>query len=130
LIKAKVQLLKVLTGSVLRVLQAISDYHGSMKEIKRYCVANTTFDSIHEVLERLQRQACKLIDTIAYKLIKVKEDVKEGDAVPEVSKKSQKESAYDLIIQSDLLSGGIQSKYLNVFSADAQSQLSELIGII
>ena len=51
----------------------------------------------------------------AYKLIKVKETEKEKD--PEKKEKeSANEKMQDLIIQSNLLSGGIENRFVTLFS--------------
>ncbi|CDW82480.1 hect e3 ubiquitin [Stylonychia lemnae] len=130
LIKSKVTLIHTLTSSVMGVLQSISDYNKMRAAHKKRFKAGKNNDDLHSMLRSYNRQACKLIGTIAYKLIKVKEDVKEADVAAEQAKKSQKEAQYDLIIQSDLLSGGLQAKYLNLFSVDTQAQITELINVI
>jgi hypothetical protein len=61
----------------------------------------------------------------AYKLIKVKQVEKDAE------KKDEKASdkMQDLIVQSNLLSGGIENRFLTLFSSEAQSQLQDLIRI-
>ena len=55
----------------------------------------------------------------AYKLIKVKEV--EKDQEKKEKEASQSEKMQDLIVQSNLLSGGIENRFLTLFSADTQS---------
>jgi hypothetical protein len=62
----------------------------------------------------------------AYKLIKVKEVEKDQE---KKEKETQNEKMQDLIVQSNLLSGGIENRFLTLFSQDAQTQLNELIKI-
>lgn len=62
----------------------------------------------------------------AYKLIKVKESEKDPE---KKEKESQNEKMQELIVQSNLLSGGIENRFLSVFSSDSQSQLNDLIKI-
>ena len=56
----------------------------------------------------------------AYKLIKVKETEKDKDKEnPEAKKEkepTQSEKMQDLIVQSNLLSGGIENRFLTLFS--------------
>jgi hypothetical protein len=54
----------------------------------------------------------------AYKLIKVKEVEKDQE---KKDKETQNEKMQELIIQSNLLSGGIENRFLTLFSQDAQS---------
>jgi hypothetical protein len=51
----------------------------------------------------------------AYKLVKVKETEKDKDK-KDKEKDSQNEKMQDLIIQSNLLSGGIENRFLSLFS--------------
>lgn len=62
----------------------------------------------------------------AYKLIKVKESEKDPE---KKEKESQNEKMQELIVQSNLLSGGIENRFLSLFSQDSQSQLNDLIKI-
>ena len=51
----------------------------------------------------------------AYKLIKVKEAEKDQE---KKEKESANEKMQDLIIQSNLLSGGIENRYVTLFSQE------------
>jgi hypothetical protein len=52
----------------------------------------------------------------AYKLIKVKETEKESKDQDKKEKESANEKMQDLIIQSNLLSGGIENIFITLFS--------------
>ena len=54
----------------------------------------------------------------AYRLMKVKEDVVVDESADK-PKKSAKDSEYDMIIQSNLLAGGLQTRFFNLFSAES-----------
>jgi hypothetical protein len=60
----------------------------------------------------------------AYKLIKVKDekdsDKEKQDAAKKDSKENSSDKMHDLIIQSNLLSGGIENRFLTLFSDEAQ----------
>jgi hypothetical protein len=60
----------------------------------------------------------------AYKLIRVVKDDKESEKDKDASKKDTKETSsdkmHDLIVQSNLLSGGIENRFLSLFSDEAQ----------
>ena len=62
----------------------------------------------------------------AYKLIKVKEVEKDQE---KKDKESPSEKMQDLIIQSNLLSGGIENRFITLFSNDTQATLMDLIKI-
>ena len=55
----------------------------------------------------------------AYKLIKVKDEKDQENKDKEKDKDSEK--MQDLIIQSNLLSGGIENRFITLFSQDAQT---------
>ena len=63
---------------------------------------------------------------IAYKLIKVKEVEKDQE---KKDKESPSEKMQELIIQSNLLSGGIENRFVVLFSNDVQQTLQDLIKV-
>lgn len=72
----------------------------------------------------------------SYKLIKVKEsdkDNKDGEKKEGEKKEgdtqNQSEKMQDLIVQSNLLSGGIENRFLTLFSQETQTTLNQLIQI-
>jgi hypothetical protein len=62
----------------------------------------------------------------AYKLIKVKEVEKDQE---KKEKETVNEKMQDLIIQSNLLSGGIENRFVTLFSSETQTSLQDLIKI-
>jgi len=61
----------------------------------------------------------------AYKLIRIKDDKKEkkdqkDETKDGASKQDSNDKMQDLIIQSNLLSGGIENRFLTLFSPEAQ----------
>jgi hypothetical protein len=60
----------------------------------------------------------------AYKLIRIKDEKDVAKAAEKDQDKMQ-----DLIIQSNLLSGGIENRYITLFSSEALAQLEDLIKV-
>ena len=60
----------------------------------------------------------------AYKLVKVKSDQASVEAADKA-----KDDSHDLIVQSNLLSGGIEHRFINTFSQETQSQMMDLVKI-
>ena len=79
-------------------------------------------DKVKQFLDSFSRNLCWFIGMTAYKLIKVK-DEKEVDKKDSKDVVLENDKMHDLIIQSNLLSGGIENRFLNLFSPEAQLQL-------
>ena len=77
-------------------------------------------DRLKIFLDQFSRSLSWFVGMTAYKLIKVK-DEKESDKDKEKkdSKESSSDKMHDLIIQSNLLSGGIENRFLSLFSEEA-----------
>jgi hypothetical protein len=118
--KLKPSLLPVVCHSSLDLLSEISGFNTLMKS---HSEKVTSFgadgkDRLKTFFDQFSRSLSWFVGMTAYKLIKVK-DEKESD---KDSKKDAKETSsdkmHDLIIQSNLLSGGIENRFLSLFSEE------------
>ena len=74
-------------------------------------------DKIKKFLDSFTRSISWFMGMTAYKLIKVKDEKDQENKDKEKDKDSEK--MQDLIIQSNLLSGGIENRFITLFSQDA-----------
>ena len=96
--------------------------------MKKYSEKVTSFggekDKLKKFLDSFSRNLCWFIGMTSYKLIRVKEE-KEGDK----KEAAPNDKMQDLIIQSSLLSGGIENRFITQFSPEAQTLLQDLVKI-
>lgn len=130
--KLKTNLLPTICHASNDILREISLYNTLMKKHQEKV---TSFggdkDRLKKFLDQFSRSLSWFVGSTAYKLIKVKEEKdekKEGDKAGKESNDAQ-EKMHDLIIQSNLLSGGMENRFVNLFSAESQSQIEDLIKI-
>lgn len=83
-------------------------------------------DKAKKFLDSFSRNINWFLGMIAYKLVKVKEAEKDSE---KKEKESPNEKMQELIIQSNLLSGGIENRFITLFSPDTQQQLKALVQI-
>ncbi|CDW73494.1 UNKNOWN [Stylonychia lemnae] len=124
--KLKIALLPSITLSVNNVITEISNFNQIQKKYKEKITLDIEKDKLRKYFDSFSRNLCWFIGMTAYKLIKVKEVEKDQE---KKEKESQNEKMQDLIVQSNLLSGGIENRFLTLFSQDSQTQLNELIKI-
>ena len=128
--KLKQTLLPSICQSSSHILREISSFNTLMKAHSEKVTSfnsGAEKDRLKVFLDQFSRSLCWFVGNTAYKLIRISKDEKEN---PE--KKEGKESEnkmQDLIIQSNLLSGGIENRFLNLFSSEAQEQLRDIIKI-
>ena len=110
-------------------MHEISNFYAILKKYKEKITLAEDKDKVRKFFDSMSRNLCWFIGMTAYKLIKVKENEKPGDQEKKEKEQSPNEKMQDLIIQSNLLSGGIESRFLNLLSQDAQLQLQDLVKI-
>jgi hypothetical protein len=98
------------------------------KHSEKVSAFNGDKDRLKKFLDQISRGLGWFLGMTSYKLIKVKDE-------KEPEKKEGKDAAagetkmQDLIIQSTLLSGGIENRFISLFSQEGLSQLHDLIKI-
>jgi hypothetical protein len=121
--KIKTNLLPSIAHSTLEVIGEISRLNKGMK-----CHAEkvTAFgrDKLKRFLDGFSRNLSWFLGMTAYKLIRIKDEKDVAKAAEKDQDKMQ-----DLIIQSNLLSGGIENRYITLFSSEALAQLEDLIKV-
>ena len=88
-------------------------------------------DGVKQFFDGFARTLSWYMGSTAYKLIKVKDA--EKDKKEKEDKKDQKdapEKMHDLILQSKLLSGGIENRFVRIFSPENISEMQDLLFII
>jgi hypothetical protein len=87
-------------------------------------------DRLKIFLDSFSRSLSWFVGQTAYKLIKVKKDEEKKEKEDGANNaKEETEKMHDLIIQSNLLSGGIENRHIHLFSAESQEQIEDLIKI-
>jgi len=132
--KIKTSLLPSVAQSTIDVLDEIGSFNSLMK---KYSEKVTTFngekDRLKKFLDSFSRSLSWFLGMTAFKLIKVKDEKdqekKDKEKEKDGSDKSSNDKMQDLIIQSNLLSGGIENRFITLFSDEGQTQLQELIKI-
>ena len=115
LFKPKMQILSTLIRSTTFLLASVSGY---LKVVKANAERlSDVKDDMKVFLEGCVKSLAWFEGMTAYKLMKVKEDPVDADK----DKKPPKDSQYDMIIQSNLLAGGLQTRFLNFFSGESQT---------
>jgi hypothetical protein len=92
--------------------------------MKKHSEKVTSFDSdkdrFKKFLDSFSRSLSWFVGQTAYKLIKVKkEDEKKEKEEGATNSKEETEKMHELIIQSNLLSGGIENRNIHLFSAES-----------
>jgi len=121
--KIKTNLLPSIAHSTLDVIAEVSRLNQGMK---RHAEKVTAFggDKLKLFLDGFSRNLSWFLGMTAYKLILIKD---EKDASKAAEKEQEK--IQDLIIQSNLLSGGIENRYITLFSSEALGHLEDLIKV-
>ena len=77
-------------------------------------------DRLKTFVDQFSRSLSWFIGMTAYKLIKVKDEKEsEKDKEKKETKDTSSDKMHDMIIQSNLLSGGIENRFLTLFSEEA-----------
>lgn len=125
--KVKTSLLPSLCHSTLEILEEVSHFNLLMKKhSEKVSAFNGDKDRLKRFLDSFSRSLSWFLGMTAYKLIKVK-DEKDQEKKEKEAKDDNK--MQDLIIQSNLLSGGIENRYISLFSQDGLDSLHDLIQI-
>ncbi len=129
--KLKTNLLPTICHASSDILREISLFNTLMK---KHSEKITSFasdkDRFKTFLDSFSRSLSWFVGQTAYKLIKVKKEEEKKEKEEGASNtKEEIEKMHDLIIQSNLLSGGIENRNIHLFSAESQSQIEDLIKI-
>lgn len=114
--KVKTSLLPSVSQSVISIVQEVSQFFALLKKHSEKINVADDKDQLKKYLSSFTRTLSWFIGMTAYKLVKVKETEKDKD---KKEKESQNEKMQDLIIQSNLLSGGIENRFLSLFSQES-----------
>jgi hypothetical protein len=88
--------------------EKVSSYSGDKDKLKKF-------------LDSFSRNLCWFLGMISYKLVKVKDEKEEKKDKDQKAEAENNAKMQDLIIQSNLLSGGIENRFVASFSDDARS---------
>ena len=128
--KVKTGLLPSLCHSTLEILEEISSFNALMKKhSEKVSSHGGDKDRLKKFLDNVSRSLAWFLGMTAYKLVKVKDDKDQEKKEKEAKEGSADTKMQDLIIQSNLLSGGIENRFITLFSQDGLSQLHDLIKI-
>lgn len=114
--KLKIGLLPKISQSVTNIVAEISHFNTILKKYKEKLTLEAEKDKARKYFDNFSRNLCWFIGMTAYKLIKVKEAEKGDQEKKEGKEPTQSEKMQDLIVQSNLLSGGIENRFLTLFS--------------
>lgn len=128
--KLKTLLLPSIVHSTMSVVNEVGQFNLAMK---LYTEKISSFggdkDKLKKFLDSFSRNLCWFMGMTSYKLIKVKDDKDQQKQQDKEGDKKEDTKMQDLIIQSNLLSGGIENRFITLFSPEAQTQLQDLIKI-
>ena len=129
--KIKTNLLPSICHSSSDILREISLFNTLMKKHSEKVTSYASDkDRFKAFLDSFSRSLSWFVGQTAYKLIKVKKEEEKKDKEEGASNsKEEIEKMHDLIIQSNLLSGGIENRNIHLFSEDSQAQIEDLIKI-
>jgi hypothetical protein len=96
----------------------ISAYFALTKKYNEKLNLSEDKDKFRQSISSFSRNLCWFIGKAAYNLIKVKETEKDQEKEKDKKKESDDEKMENLIIQSNLLSGGIENRFVTLFSVD------------
>jgi hypothetical protein len=102
------------------LFNTLMNKHHSDKGITSY---GNDKDRLKTFLDSFSRSLSWFVGQTAYKLIKVVKEEKEEKKDKEESAKEEIEKMHELIIQSNLLSGGIENRSIRLFSAESQTHI-------
>lgn len=119
--KLKTNLLPTICHASSDILREISLYNTLMKKHSEKITSfDTDKDRFKTFLDSFSRSLSWFVGQTAYKLIKVKKEEEKKDKEEGASNsKEEIEKMHDLIIQSNLLSGGIENRNIHLFSAES-----------
>lgn len=119
-------MLSSISSSLVHALTEMSNFYYFYAQVvkKDESVAKS---SLKKFINKVSRNISWFIGMTAYKLIKIKNET----VVSKENEGEQKNNvdSNDLIVQSNLLSGGIELRFVNTFSQDTLSQMLELLKI-
>ena len=130
--KLRTSLLSAVCHSSLAILGEISGFNSLMKQQSEKVTSYGADgkDRLKTFVDQFSRSLSWFVGMTAYKLIKVKDEKEsEKDKEKKETKDTSSDKMHDMIIQSNLLSGGIENRFLTLFSEEAQQQLEELVKI-
>jgi len=114
LIKLRTSILAPISQAVVKVAAQISDHYQYMKENESRLGTSESDDPLREMLSGLNRSLIWFVGQTAYRLIKFKDE----SAEKKDKEGNPTEKMQDLIVQSNLLSGGIEQRFIGSFSAE------------
>jgi len=109
----KSQLLPSLTSSAIEVLTQISEFFAMKKKYEEKLSCEEEKDKLFHLLSSFSRSVSWFVGKTAYKLVKIKEEEKDPE---KKEKESPTEKMIDMILHSKLLSGGIDTRQVCLFS--------------
>lgn len=124
--KLKTSLLPTVAHAVIGIVNEVSNFYALLKKHSEKLNVGEDKDKLKKSLDSFSRNLCWFIGKVAYKLVRVKEVEKDQE---KKEKETANEKMQDLIIQSNLLSGGIENRFVTLFSSNTQKQLQDLIKI-
>ena len=124
--KLKTSLIAPITHSAIVIIKEISRYYAVTKKFSEKLALAEDKDKLRKCFDSFSRNLTWFIGMVAYKLIKVKEVEKDQD---KKDKESPSEKMQELIISSNLLSGGIENRFVVLFSNEVQQTLQDLIKV-
>lgn len=129
--KLKTKLLPSFCHASSDILREISHFNTLMKKYSEKVISfGGKKDRLKIFLDSFSRSLSWFVGQTAYKLIKVKKDEEKKEKEDGANNaKEETEKMHDLIIQSNLLSGGIENRHIHLFSAESQEQIEDLIKI-
>mmetsp|Transcript_44297 Transcript_44297/g.32302 ORF Transcript_44297/g.32302 Transcript_44297/m.32302 type:complete len:140 (+) Transcript_44297:1681-2100(+) len=96
-----------------------------MKENESRLGTSESDDPLREMLSGLNRSLIWFVGQTAYRLIKFKDE----SAEKKDKEGNPTEKMQDLIVQSNLLSGGIEQRFIGSFSAETQATIGDLLKV-
>lgn len=128
------KILPSIVNSIMEIFHEVNYYYKTMKKFSTLYKIEQEKDQFKLNLDQLSRRLCHYIGQTAYKLIKVvkkDKDQKLKDLESEEQKNKdnaavEEENIENIIIQSNLLAGGIDNKFLHVFSEKAVHEIKEI----
>lgn len=83
-------------------------------------------DAFADKIAILSREICWLTGSLAHGLIEVKSEVIDPD---KAKKEKEQEKMERLLMDSKLLSGGIENRHMNIFSKKTKDQMMDILSI-
>lgn len=118
--KLKTSLLPSVAASVINIVHELGQYYAVTKKHSEKLNLTEDKDKLRKSFDAFSRNLTWFIGMTSYKLIKVKESDASSKDQQDKKEKEANEKMQDLIIQSNLLSGGIENRFITTFSTEVQ----------